>query len=138
VALITVAAEIGAEIDPSRIVFGVMGMQSEKVAVETLAQPIAHFGLYEPVFQPGVAELPGVVIARHVERDPAAERRLDAQIDRGRSIVEQVALDGPSLGARRMHRCQQDCQHEIEFIHFPIFYCPENDRTNDDPFRCPP
>ena len=60
--LIAVAVEVGVEIDPSRIVFGVMGVQAEKVAVEALAKPVAYFGLYQPMFPPGVAELPRIVV----------------------------------------------------------------------------
>ena len=71
--LIAVAVEIGVEIDPSRIVFGVMGVQSEKVAVEALAKPVAYFGLYQPMFPPGVAELPRIVVARYVQRYAGAE-----------------------------------------------------------------
>lgn len=96
--LIAVAVEVGVEIDPSRIVFGVMGVQAEKVAVEALAKPVAYFGLYQPMFPPGVAELPRIVVALYVERYAGAERRFDTQVDRRGGIVEQVALDGPFLG----------------------------------------
>ena len=123
--LITVVAEGCAEIDSSRIVFGVVGVKSEEMAVETLAEPVAHFGLYEPVFPPGVAEFPRVVIARYVQRHAAAERRFDAQVDRSRGIVEQVALDSPFLSMGCIYRRQQECQHEINLIHFSSFIVPK-------------
>ena len=58
-----------------------------------------------------------------------AERRFDAQVDRSRGIVEQVALDSPFLSMGCIYRRQQECQHEINLIHFLIFYCLESDRV---------
>ena len=120
-ALIPVVSEGFIETDAPDVVFRIMRMEAEKMAIELFTEPIAHFGLHQPVFPPRIAELPRVVVSRYVQRDPRSQRRLDAKVDRGRGIVERIALDRPFLSERRVYRCQQQSQHKPNFIHFYPF-----------------
>ena len=75
--------------------FSVMSVQTEETSVETFAEPVAQFRLYEPVLDLAVvAKLPRIVVAGYIEGDFLCQSDFESQVGSARSPVEGIGLDG--------------------------------------------
>ena len=76
-------------------------MRAEKVSVEPLAQPVTHLRLDRQLFPFAVVrESPGIPVSRNVERPLRSQRKLRAEVQGRRGIVQQVGFDCDFLGTR--------------------------------------
>ena len=75
--------------------FSVVSVQAEETSVETFAEPVAQFRLYEPVLDLAVvAKLPRIVVAGYIEGDFLCQSDFESQVGSARSPVEGIGLDG--------------------------------------------
>lgn len=96
-------AEVGTEpfevrIYISEVIDTTQQVESEEVAVEAFAQPVAEFGLHQPVLPLlVVVEGPSVETSGHIDSSPGRQARFHPEADRSCGIGKQVGLDRPIL-----------------------------------------
>ena len=84
-------------------------MYAHEMSAETLTEPVAGLGLYEPCFPAVAVYVPCVQCARDVECPLRCEARFDTNGGAEHGIVEQVAFYSYVLGAgvKRITQCKE-------------------------------
>ena len=99
VAVVLEFAGIGSEqvdhaVETAHVVQACVHVRSEKMAGKAVAEPIARFGLQDPVLPPAVVrKRPAVELPRGVERPSGCQTHLGSEIDVEECVGEQVGLD---------------------------------------------
>ena len=98
--------EIGAQkfstvLPVSEIELSAESMQTEEMTGETSAEPVASFGLDEPVLPAAVFDRPCVELATHVERPFRGQSDLKSEVGRQRGVGDKVGLQCEVLGSER-------------------------------------
>lgn len=104
VTLVGQFGEIGAEkldvvVEIAEIVLSAEHVGADKVAGETLAEPVAAFGHQEPVAPVVAVDGPCVELSVGLDSPFRSESELDADIGRQHHVVKDIGLDGGFLRA---------------------------------------
>lgn len=91
------AEEFDAVFYLSEIILSSDGMESEEVAGETFAEPVACLWLHEPMFPFVIVDIPEIDLSGHVERPFGCNSNLDSEVGREKSVTDEIRLDSDVL-----------------------------------------
>lgn len=82
---------------------------------KTRAEPIAGFGLYQPVFRASSLYRPPFVAARNIQRPVGSQSDFRSDAYRSQRIVKKIALDAGFLRLREGRRQGEQQQQKYPF-----------------------
>ena len=112
------------EVGSSDVVLPSDGVKPEEVAVELVAEPVAGFGLREPM-SPFLhfGDVPHVDVPIDVQTPVFCQAEFKTEVHGCRGIVEQVGLDGCHLGGRIAPCGEYEKQKQCNSFHI-VFVAP--------------